>query len=377
MKSRYELTMSVNYVPDWTFVEAIRELFQNALDNEIESPDNKMGFDYNPNTEVLTISNKTSLLEIESLLIGHSTKTNNENTIGKHGEGYKVAFMILLREGKTIRVYNYGKREIWDAKIVKSRRYNGSLIPVVTVEKGAVWKQVPNNDLIMEIKGITPKEYGDIVEKNLNLQDKVMCCDVKDFGKILTDRTQRGKVYVCGLYICTDPSLSYGYSFRPNIIALDRDRKLVNTFNIAWETSLMWKKAFQNNELREEVIQMMENNATDVQYMTSRTMYSDMQVEKDISNKIAENFVEKYGENSVPVDTNDGLSRVRDTDNTPVMVNSLVKHYIDKSDAVEIPEVPEEEKLKDEFQKLLDDIQHKLDQEEVERFLDLIEKIRD
>jgi len=28
MKSRYELTISTKYVPDWTYIEAIRELFE-------------------------------------------------------------------------------------------------------------------------------------------------------------------------------------------------------------------------------------------------------------------------------------------------------------------------------------------------------------
>lgn len=27
-------------------------------------------------------------------------------------------------------------------------------------------------------------------------------------------------------------------------ISLDRDRKLVNTFDLQWETYMMWKKAF-------------------------------------------------------------------------------------------------------------------------------------
>lgn len=43
MASKYELTISTNYVPDWTYIEAFRELFQNAIDNEITNPDNKMG----------------------------------------------------------------------------------------------------------------------------------------------------------------------------------------------------------------------------------------------------------------------------------------------------------------------------------------------
>lgn len=102
--SKYELTISTGYVPSWTYVEAVRELFQNAIDNERINPDNKMLFEYKMGK--LSICNKTSKLTLDSLLIGNSTKRDDERTIGEHGEGYKIAIMILLREGKNVTVYN-------------------------------------------------------------------------------------------------------------------------------------------------------------------------------------------------------------------------------------------------------------------------------
>ncbi len=333
-----------------------------------------MEFDYNSESEVLRISNKTSVLEIESLLLGNSTKSNDADTIGQHGEGYKIAFMVLLRENKKIKVYNYGKKEIWEAKLVRSRRYNNNLVPVVTVEKGAFWKQVPDNDLIVEITGINPEEYEAIVESNLNLQDELEYYEVKDMGKILLDKAQKGKIYVCGLYICSKQEFKYGYSFNPSIISLDRDRRLMSTIDVAWETSLMWKKAFADNFMKNEILEMMNDGATDVHYMESRVyLYDD--IDLSISNALAKKFIEENGENAVPVDSNSELSRVNGTENRPVMVNSLVKNYIKRATAVELPEPPPEINLKEEFQKLLDDIQHKLDNADIERFIDLIEKI--
>ena len=80
MASKYELTISTNYVPDWTYIEAFRELFQNAIDNEITNPDNKMGFSFIPYDEGsetgvgdVVISNKSSSLDASSLLLGSTT----------------------------------------------------------------------------------------------------------------------------------------------------------------------------------------------------------------------------------------------------------------------------------------------------------------
>lgn len=103
MQSKFELSISTGYVPDWGIVEAFRELYQNAIDNETINPENKASFSFvqeDEKTGTVRITNKTSVLTKESLLLGSTTKANDENTIGKHGEGYKIAFMVLLRNGK-------------------------------------------------------------------------------------------------------------------------------------------------------------------------------------------------------------------------------------------------------------------------------------
>ena len=155
MTSKFELSISTEYVPDWGLVEALRELFQNALDNETMNPENKMGWQYSKRSGEVKITNKTSKLLVESLLLGSGTKHNRTDTIGKHGEGYKIAFMVLLRNNKTIRVDNYGANEIWDVRLVKSRKYKGQLVPTVFINKEPVWKKKPSSDLTITVGGIT------------------------------------------------------------------------------------------------------------------------------------------------------------------------------------------------------------------------------
>ena len=101
--ANYELTVSMGYVPTWTHVDAVREIFQNAKDEETVNPENKMFFDYNEETETLMIGNKTGKLNKSTLLIGISDKRNDNRTIGQHGEGYKIATVVLLREGSFLK----------------------------------------------------------------------------------------------------------------------------------------------------------------------------------------------------------------------------------------------------------------------------------
>ena len=162
MSSKFELTIDVNYVKGWGIAQAIRELFQNAKDEEVQNPENTAFFGYDEDTQTLTIGNKQSVLNIESLLLGVSTKTDDKHTIGQFGEGYKIATMVLLRTEHPITFYNYGAKEVWTTRLVKSRRYNGRLVPTFFVDKNYFWQSVPDNNLTIKVENVTLNEYEQI-----------------------------------------------------------------------------------------------------------------------------------------------------------------------------------------------------------------------
>lgn len=378
MKSKYELPFSTTYVPDWGIVEGFRELFQNALDNEITNPENKMVFNYDATTEVLRVCNKTSVLELDSLLLGSTTKANDANTIGRHGEGYKIAFLVLLREGKTVTVYNFGKREVWTTKLVKSKRYNGQMVPVITVEKEAFWKSVPSHDLTIEVGGVSEEEYVSVVSKNLHLRDAVKSCVIPKYGRILTDENERGKLYVKGLYVCDEAEMQYGYDFEPSLIQLDRDRKLIKAFDLIWNTSAMWKIAFAQKELRAELLEMVSNNSKDVRYIKDNPAYDRVgaAMEKELANAVTTRFIRQYGEKAIPVRNNSELQSVQGMKNKAVMVNEIVAKYIDDSE-IETESVPSRISISQELRQFMDDVEDKLNYEELDRLEGILNRIRE
>ncbi len=220
--SRYELSVSPNYVKSWTMVQAIREIFQNALDQEIINPKNKMSYYYYQNE--FNIHSKESCLKKSSLLFGESTKSDNKETIGKFGEGYKLALLVLLREGYKVIIYNYKNKETWTPKLVQSRRYNSTIL-VIDVNKH-IFRLVPNHNLTFNILGITKQDYEKIIESCLfmNTHEKIST----EFGDILLDKKFKQKIFINGLFICkSDVKLYYGYNFKPKQIELDRDFSLI------------------------------------------------------------------------------------------------------------------------------------------------------
>lgn len=368
--AKHQLTLSPTYVKDWTYLQAARELFQNALDNQTTSPENEMFISYED--EVLQIGNKTSILTLDTLLLGSSSKRDDENTIGKHGEGYKVALMVFLREGKQVTIYNYGAREIWNTRLVKSRKFNGALITEVDVSKKAFFKNVPSHNLIIEVKGITADEYQTIIDNTLHLQDDVPKYETSSgMGSILTDESQKGKVYVNGLYITTNSKFSYGYDIKPKYINLDRDRKLVDTFELSWVTSKMWRQVCKEDL----VASMLMSDTIDVKYIKSNKSYSE---EEEVDNKIAEalhtKFVESHGSSSIPVSSNTDLQRVSKSSVAvkPVMVSQAVTEYL--KDEIEMPEELSLT-LYDRFSMWFEDVKGKLSDEEIAEFEILLDEM--
>lgn len=247
--TKYELTIDESYCSDWSLANAVRELFQNSLDEELQNPDNKSYFSYDSETKTLTIGNKNSSLSVETLLLGVSSKKLDSRTVGQFGEGYKIATVVLLRNGKTVTFYNYSNNEVWQPRMVKSRRYGGRNVPTFFVDKAYKWKQAPDMNLTITISEIDEVEYEDI-------KKSILCLNSYNsirtpLGEVLMDSDYCGCVYVGGLFVCKKSNMKFGYNLLANNIKLDRDRKLVDTFSVSWETSKVWSYLIDTQEFKD------------------------------------------------------------------------------------------------------------------------------
>lgn len=316
MSSKFELTIDTNYVKDWGVPQAIRELFQNSVDEEVQNPDNKSYFSYDKETQTLIIGNKQSILNIESLLLGVTTKTNDKHTIGQFGEGYKIATMVLLRTGHPITFYNYGAREVWTTRLVKSRRYNGRLVPTFFVDKNFFWQSTPDNNLTIKVENITEGEYEKICDFILCLQPDIgetMDCD--SYGKILLDARYKGNVYVSGLFVCKNDRINYGYNITPEYLQLDRDRQTVSDFDLLWTTSRMWSLHKETQVFKDL---LYSKHPDDVAYIDVMVSISNFQED------FMQDFIDRYGPNTIPVTNQEEYDLVKERGGNPVFVTKPV-----------------------------------------------------
>lgn len=314
--SKYELTISSKYVAHWGVVEAVREFFQNAIDESNLNPDHSMDWNYDKDNELLTISNKNCKLSINSLLLGNTTK--DERSIGKFGEGYKVAIVVLLRNHKTITIHNGD--ELWNTRFVNSRRYK-DYVPVIETSKFGV----TGTDLIVEIGGIDESEFEEIKNSNLNLRKEEMLemgeITETNSGDILLSSEETGNIYVEGLFINNCSGLKYGYNFKSDSVSLNRDRNIISQFDIEWNATKICAEALSPDDIL-EIIDSSED-------------YCDMRFAKTFVNEnkaseIYKLFNKKYG-NRIPVSTQEEADYVNSKGFTPIItrteVTTLFSHY--------------------------------------------------
>lgn len=293
---KIELTLAPTYLSNWSTVDAVRELYQNAIDQQTMNPSSTAWWHYDADVEALYICSDNSELTTQSLLLGVTNKATEDQTIGQFGEGYKVATLVLLREGKDVVFYNNRCKEVWKPRFVKSKRFDTDILAFF-IESMKKSSSANPDALIIKISGISSDEfYNQIVPTNLHLQaenkDYTVLLEHEDFGRVLDIG---GKVYVNGLYVCECPVLKYGYDFKPSIIPLDRDRQKVSVFDVTWESSAFWS-TLANTEPRsiELLADLILNDYADIDYLLKAGPAPTGSTLKKLSDAVYDQFYEAH-----------------------------------------------------------------------------------
>ncbi len=283
----FTLSVSVDYVGHWGVVEAVRELFQNAIDYdhagfewEIFDCADELPMEGDERFE-LHIQSPGARLKRSTLLMGGGTKTGDLSKIGEYGEGYKLAMLVLCRLGHRVVIQNTD--ELWKPEIVQDDTYDAMVLQIAVHEFENAFEGIR-----FIVKDLEQDDIDNITESNLRMQPEHKRHSTIN-GAILTGEEHKGKIYVGGLKVTTDDKLHYGYDFAPKALPLGRDREAVSAFNLQWATAQCWTKA----NWPTEVVRLMEEEALDVQYVTSAIGATGTEM-NEIDNVAAHQFLAKH-----------------------------------------------------------------------------------
>lgn len=285
--SKLELSINVNYLPDWGAWEGIRELVQNGKDAETEfsAPLNVSHLN-----DTLRIENDGAQLSREALLFGTSSKTGRSDMIGKFGEGLKLGILALVRAGHKVRIRTGS--EVWTAFIAHSERYNADVLWFDCVGGREDKKRVR-----VEIDNVSKLEWERLRERFLFLvkHGKDSRVDT-DRGQLLLAERYKGEIYVKGIYVQHDPRLSAGYNF--SNVEVDRDRKMVSSWDMQWYCGQIWAEAASKRpDLMDPLFNLVLDGKADVAGLEHNANYAPTKVKECM----AATFTSKFGKDAVPV----------------------------------------------------------------------------
>lgn len=215
--------IGADYVPSWSWQEALREIYQNFEDYgdfECQVNDTPASADLPKDYVDITLSSD-AVLDLNILRLGFTNKTAADG--GGHAEGLKLACLVLSRNNIiaeiNIDTYTFYPR-IEDSLIGRC---------LVFEVKSKTQKQ---KSKAHEIKFSVPKaEYDKFLALRapavtLAPLHKTLYGDIVDAAP--------GTIYVDSRYVCQLPDWRYAYNFKPSYVQLDRDRRIPSDFDVKW-----------------------------------------------------------------------------------------------------------------------------------------------
>ena len=205
-----EYPVSVNYRKNWGDWEAVREIYQNAVDagDKVSLRKTAKG---------LVIKDDGPGMELHNLLIGESSK-DGVSTIGKFGEGMKFGLLCLLRENRTVKIQSNGL-------VLKPRLQEMFDRQVLAIDYSTAPESYHGTKVV--IHGVKESFADRFLKTNDNFQDKILL-------------NKPGKLFIKGIYT-RDIDSDFGYNLnmeRENPITGDTDMDTVK-----WRISQLMEKA--------------------------------------------------------------------------------------------------------------------------------------
>lgn len=243
--------------------------------------------------------------------------------------------------------------------------------PYIFVDKKYPWAKVPDNNLTIEIQGIYPHDYEQIVESNLHLQDVGKVIE-STYGRILEDERYESKVFVNGLFVCGYEKYTQGYDFKPEYIKIDRDRKLADSFQLEWLSSKML-----SGVVSDKTIDLIRQGAADTTYIQHNWSYN---TRKELPDKTFQSFIDEHGDNAIPVTNQEEFTRINSIGKyNPVFVNETYSTVIKSSDEYEEPiyEPAQRQSTKSKLELWLKNHKQNLTKRSIGKLQHIIEEVTD
>lgn len=278
---RIVLPIVPSYVPGWGTWEVVREVLQNAKDEE-EQGGHPMVVTYDDG--VLRVSNVGAALSRRALMLGQTAKADRTDLRGQFGEGLDLALLVGARLGLDMEVRTPVER--WTPAIEPAAQYDGAECLVVHV--------APDAYAGVQVQLRLDRDVWDVLPHLcLFLGDDERETVTTDDGTILLDSRYRGHVYAKGIFVQRLEGLRCGYDLAA--CPLDRDRRMVDAWDFQWMAGRMHREAVKRSPARmvPELYRMLRDDVDDVRALRH-------QGDREVAEVAAAAFRAEHGTDAMP-----------------------------------------------------------------------------
>jgi len=281
---KFILPIKSTYVSSWGLWEALREIVQNAKDEE-EQSGHAMTIEWSDG--VLRLHNEGADLDRKALLIGHSGKTGADLR-GKHGEGLDLALLAAVRLSRKVVIET--KAERWTPSISYSEEFGANCLSITTRAR-----KVAGPGVTVTIE-VTEEEWNQYRDRFIFLSkipdNKIV--RVPEKGAILLEEHRKGHIYSRGIYVDSLPKMEFGYDL--DRLDLDRDRRMIDVWNLQWNLGALYKEAVARRPelLGHRLYTMVRDGAED-------TRQFHYHADEAAAASIVAEFKAEHGDDAVPV----------------------------------------------------------------------------
>lgn len=292
------------YLPSWSYPAALRELYQNFIDYGDYTEEHIIV----DGVAQVKLTNGWKPESLEYLRIGNTGKGDNPNAIGHHGEGLKMAFLILLRNGFNSMIFTnryavypewYSDNEIGDCFCFNYEIHDFYESPY-TLEFDC-----PADEYLAFKENLIKPE--DIIYSHW------------DYGDLLNKPA--GNIYSGGLFVANLKGVGRSYNIKPRYLPLDRDRCVPQAFDVEYRTSKILEAS--------EVMTVKDLSYSDTRYISKlpAKMYETVKPRK-VGNEIQFTIKDETGKDQVV--TNSSLKEHLSTHNLFQKAISRLKKFMVK-----------------------------------------------
>jgi hypothetical protein len=278
-----------------------------------------MTINHYPKTSRLEIITHNVQVNPAALLVLGKTSKGDGRYRGKFGEGFALGVLALVRSGYDVKFRNHEMS--WTVSF-ESPDPGHPLAGNELLTFSSRQLQAREPDFHIEIHNM-PAEVWDVVKKLALFVTEPKASDVlkTDAGTLLLAPEYQGRVYVRGLFVRTFEGLQCGYDL--NSVQLDRDRQMIDEWQMHWQLSDLWAKACERDPaLAHRVYVMAEAGSSEVRNLKHHA-------DSKLLARMRAQFEQEHGTDATPVATSTEAKEVTRIGGKPAVVSSMLKELLE------------------------------------------------